>query len=153
MKQTTAGPRAARPVAESPEELTHSLLAAASMLRSRFEEALQSVELSVAKYELLLHLADRGEPLPLNELATGKKCAASNITQLVDRLEADGLVRRIEDPDDRRSKRAALTALGKERQAAGARQIKKVQSEFAAALSEADRRALARGLAAARQPS
>jgi DNA-binding MarR family transcriptional regulator len=36
-------------------------------------------------------------------------CVRSNITQLIDRMQAEGLVRRIPDPQDRRSVRAALT--------------------------------------------
>jgi DNA-binding MarR family transcriptional regulator len=37
----------------------------------------------------------------------------SNITQLVDRLEADGFVSRQADPHDRRARLAALTAPGR----------------------------------------
>jgi DNA-binding MarR family transcriptional regulator len=43
----------------------------------------------------------------------------SNITQLVDRLAAEKLVVRSDDPHDRRSVRAELTAEGRARQAAG----------------------------------
>jgi DNA-binding MarR family transcriptional regulator len=37
----------------------------------------------------------------------------SNVTQLVDRLETDGLVSRTSDPNDRRSRFAVLTEAGK----------------------------------------
>ncbi len=37
----------------------------------------------------------------------------SNVTQLVDRLEADGLVNRTADPTDRRSRIAVLTDAGR----------------------------------------
>jgi len=70
----------------------------------------------------------------------------SNITQLVDRLEADGLVRRVEDPKDRRSVRATLTPLGRERQAAGARCVRDVQREMAERLAGTDGGALERAL-------
>ena len=136
--------------APSPEQLVYALLEAASALRARLEDALQGVGLSIAKFELLHHLAGSDDSMPLCHLASGRKCAPSNITQLVDRLEADGLVRRVEDPADRRSKRAELTALGKERHAAGAKQLKRVQAEFAFSLSEDERQALAQGLAAAK---
>jgi DNA-binding MarR family transcriptional regulator len=62
----------------------------------------------------------------------------SNITQLVDRLEADGLVRRVNDPSDRRSVRAELTELGVERQAAGAEEVARVQKEISGRLSSQD---------------
>ena len=136
--------------APAAEQLTDSLLGAARALEERLEAALHEVELSMAKYELLRQLAENEAPLPLSELAVGQQCARSNITQLVDRLEADGLVRRIDDPSDRRSKRATLTPLGKKRYSAGATRIAQVQAEFASALSDADRKALLRGLAASR---
>ncbi|HEX4583346.1 MAG TPA: MarR family transcriptional regulator, partial [Burkholderiaceae bacterium] len=69
-------------------------------------------------------------------------------TQLIDRLEADGLVQRREDPSDRRAVRAALTALGAKRQAAGALEVEKVEKEFARALAGIDRAGLRRALEA-----
>ena len=132
------------------ESLINSLLHVAHDLQARMETALQELGLSGAKYWALRQLAQSAQPLTLRELAEGQKCAPSNITQLVDRLEADGFVRRIDEPQDRRSKRAELTALGIEKQAAGAKAVAKVQSAFLATLSGADREALARGLAGAR---
>src|SRR2546423_6487300 len=148
MTQARPESRSRPTAAHTPEQLAYSLLDAAHALRVRLEEALQTVELSGAKYELLTQLVERGEPLPLSELAVVQQCAPSNITQLIDRLEAEGLVRRVDDPSDRRSKRAELTPLGQKRQLAGARQVQRVQAEFAGALSTAERAALARGLSA-----
>jgi hypothetical protein len=79
-------------------------------------------------------------------------CVRSNITQLVDRLEADGLVSRVEDPRDRRSVRAAITPLGRERQAAGARLVQAIRNDVAEALSEIDPDVLERALLRLRQP-
>ena len=100
----------------------------------------------MAKLGVLSELADVGEPVTLSELAARSACVRSNMTQLVDRLEADGLVRRVDDPADRRVVRAALTPLGVERQAEGAREVEKVQAEFVASLAQSDRRALQRVL-------
>ena len=138
------------PADATADELMRSLLDVAHALEARLEEALQAVGLSRSKYWLLEQLAESREPLMLSTLASGQGCAASNITQLVDRLEADGLVRRIDEPTDRRSKRAELTAIGRERQLVGAREIARVRAAFAGSLSDADRKALARGLAAAK---
>jgi len=77
-------------------------------------------------------------------------CVRSNITQLVDRLEADGSVPEWEDPKIARAVRAAVTALGKERYAAGVRQVERVQAEFAETLSGIDQGALERVLSAIR---
>jgi len=81
---------------------------------------------------------EAGEPLSLSELAARLTCVRSNITQLVDRLDAEGLVRRVENPADRRSKKAAITPLGVERQSAGARALERVQRELGSALSGVD---------------
>ena len=76
------------------------------------EAALEPVGLSLAKFGVLARLASADEPLPLSTLAEEQACVRSNITQLVDRLEADKLVVRVDDPHDRRLVRAALTAGG-----------------------------------------
>ncbi|MFG2720981.1 MarR family winged helix-turn-helix transcriptional regulator [Streptomyces sp. NPDC048416] len=52
------------------------------------------------------------EPLPMRRIAQKLKCEPSNITGIVDRLEARGLVERRPDPLDRRVKLAALTEAG-----------------------------------------
>ena len=124
-----------------------SLLDAARALEQRMEAALGDVGLSMAKYGVLSHLAKAGEPLPLSQLAVRQSCVRSNMTQLIDRLEADGLVRRVDDPADRRSVRAAITRRGQERAAAGTRQMKRVEQEFAASVSTRDRAVLERMLA------
>ncbi len=131
-------------------QVMYSLVRAAHVLESRLENALDQVGLSLPKFGALSHLVKEGEPLSLSECAMKMTCVRSNITQLVDRLEADGLVRRVEDPADRRAVRAVATALGKERYAAGVRQVEKVQAEFAETISGVDRKALERMLAAFR---
>ena len=132
-----------RPVVES-QPVMFPLLRAAHMLEHRLEGALASVGLSMAKFKVVSLLADAGESLPLSELASRQSCVRSNMTQLIDRMEADGLVRRVDDPTDRRSVRAAITALGQERAEAGARLIKEVEDELAAAIPLDDRAALIR---------
>jgi DNA-binding MarR family transcriptional regulator len=125
-----------------------SLLSAAHALEDRLDSALAEAGLSMPKLSVLTHLVEAGEPVTLSSLAERLSCVRSNITQLVDRLEADGLVRRVSDPSDRRSIRATLTPLGEERQAAGAKQLATVQDGFARSLSRTDRDALSRALAA-----
>jgi DNA-binding MarR family transcriptional regulator len=125
-----------------------SLLEAAHALEARLEQALASVGLSSAKYTVLAKLATAGEPLALSELAAQVCCVRSNMTQLVDRLEAEGLVRRVDDPGDRRMVRAALTKLGQEKAAAGAEQMDQIRSQVAAVLPKGDRAVLERALSA-----
>ncbi|PYC74534.1 MarR family transcriptional regulator [Streptomyces tateyamensis] len=54
------------------------------------------------------------EPRPMRTLAELLACDASNVTGIVDRLEARGLVRREVDPADRRIKNVLLTEGGEE---------------------------------------
>ncbi|MFI1971074.1 MarR family transcriptional regulator [Streptomyces cinnamoneus] len=53
-------------------------------------------------------------PVPMRGLATLLVCDASNVTGIVDRLEARGLVRREPDPADRRVKNVVATDEGRE---------------------------------------
>jgi DNA-binding MarR family transcriptional regulator len=123
-----------------------SLLRAARAVEARLDEALSKADLSGPKYGALTQLVQADGPLTLGELAARLTCVRSNITQLVDRLEADGFVHRVEDPRDRRSVRAAITALGRERQAVGARLVQEVKDELAGTLSDVDFEALDRAL-------
>jgi len=125
-----------------------SLLKAGRALEERLEQALEPVGLSMPKYGLLTHLVKAGDPLSLSECAARMTCVRSNMTQLIDRLEADGLVRRVEDPADRRAVRAEVTPLGFERHAAGAREVEKVKAAFAKTLANVDHAALQRALIA-----
>ena len=89
------------------------LLHAAHAAEAAVEAELSTVGLSFAKALALKALADADHPLPLSQLAERLSCVRSNVTQLVDRLEADGLVVRQGDPRDRRARLAALTAAGR----------------------------------------
>ena len=117
---------------------------------ARLEEALKVVGLSAAKYKVLSQIAKASEPVPLRLLAEEQQCVASNVTTLIDRLEADGLVKRVDDPADRRSKRATLTALGEEKTAEGAKVVAEVEAAFAESLGPTERLALAKVLSSLR---
>jgi len=125
-----------------------SLLHAAHVLEDRVEDALGRAGLSFAKFGVLTELVSAGRPLSLSELATRLSCVKSNMTQLIDRLEADRVVQRVDDPNDRRSVQAAITELGREMQAAGAAEVAKLHAEFAAVVGADDRAAVGRMLSA-----
>ena len=95
------------------------MLHASSVLESRAEARLSDVGLSLAKLAALRCLTQAGESIPLGQLAERLACVKSNVTQLVDRLEADGLVSRTADPNDRRSRIAVLTDAGRTAYAKG----------------------------------
>jgi DNA-binding MarR family transcriptional regulator len=72
-----------------------------------------------------LALRELQSPLAMRELATRMACEASNVTFVVDRLEAGGLVERVAHPDDRRAKRVRLTEAGRSVRARLMRQLTK----------------------------
>jgi DNA-binding MarR family transcriptional regulator len=77
--------------------------------RRRFLIAACELDLHPAQAGALLQLSS---PLPMNELATRLACDSSNVTGLVDRLEARGVVTRQPSFDDRRVKHVVLTDEG-----------------------------------------
>jgi MarR family transcriptional regulator, organic hydroperoxide resistance regulator len=104
--QTEERPKAEPPAAEA-WALLRTLL---GQQRRRFLIAASELELHPAQAGALLQLA---EPLPMHELADVLACDNSNVTGLVDRLEARGLVARQPSSDDRRVKHVVLTAAGR----------------------------------------
>ena len=109
------------------------------LLEDRLDGSLGELGLSAAKLSVLSQLVASEAPLPLGELATRLSCVRSNITQLVDRMEADGLVRRVDDPGDRRTVRAALTEAGRERQREGASRVAALEDLLRERLSVEER--------------
>jgi MarR family transcriptional regulator, organic hydroperoxide resistance regulator len=78
--------------------------------RRRFLIAASELDLHPAQAGALLQLAS---PLPMRELADLLACDSSNVTGLVDRLEARDLVARQPSSDDRRVKHVVLTPAGR----------------------------------------
>ena len=108
--------------------------------RAKAGAALNTLGLSFAQAHAL-RMLDPDEPMPMSALAERLFCDASNVTGIVDRLEARGLVERRAYEGDRRVKALTITQAGVEvRDRALA-----VMSEPPAAiasLSAADQRAL-----------
>jgi DNA-binding MarR family transcriptional regulator len=76
-----------------------------------FDRAAQESGLSAAQACLLVQL--RRGSRTMGDLAVELVCDASNVTQLVGRLEARRLVAREPDPADRRTRRVSITAAGR----------------------------------------
>ena len=122
-------------------------------LEGRLEASLEPLGLSLAKFGALAQLAAAGEPLPLSTLAERRACVRSNITQLIDRLEAEHLVKRSDDPRDRRSVRAELTDEGRSRYEAGLLVLEGAERQLFAPLTDAQRNQFFELLAALRGTS
>jgi DNA-binding MarR family transcriptional regulator len=81
--------------------------------RTRFLAIASEFELAPAQLGALKAL-DPDEPVPMRELALALACDNSNVTGIVDRLEARGLVERRAAPHDRRVKMLVVTPAGAE---------------------------------------
>src|ERR1041384_6348143 len=90
----------------SPERLRawrlffESALALLDVLDSELEQA---VGISQRWYDVLVHLEDSPQGIPMNELAERILYSKSGFTRVVDRMEDAGLVRRVRPAHDPRS--------------------------------------------------
>ncbi len=89
---------------------------------------LEEWKLSVPKYGVIIHLHNRG-PTPISEIGNLIFRCNSNLTTLIDRMERDGLVQKMDTPSDRRIKKIQLTSKGR-------RLASRVVSEYTAFLKE-----------------
>jgi DNA-binding MarR family transcriptional regulator len=99
------------------------------------EIALKDCGLSAAKMGALRELVQAGQPKSLGELAECLSCGKSNITQLIDRLEEDGLVQRVSDSNDRRCMRATVTHEGRRRYTLGLKAEREIEGQMLENLS------------------
>jgi len=68
--------------------------------------------LTMARYDVLVHLDMAGGRLGLTDLAAAILLSPSGLSKLLDRMAAAGLVRRDPDPSDGRAAFAAITPQG-----------------------------------------
>src|SRR6266700_1123766 len=80
-------------------------------VHAHFAEVVAELELAPVQARAL-HELDVDPPISMRELAERLNSDPSNVTGLIDRLEARGLVERRPDPKDRRVKGLALTSAG-----------------------------------------
>jgi DNA-binding MarR family transcriptional regulator len=86
------------------------------ILQATVDEALKPEGLTFARYEalVLLSFSQRGS-LPMRMMGDRLQLHPTSITNIVDRLEADGLARRLPHPNDRRTTLVELTDAGRKR--------------------------------------
>ena len=90
-----------------------SVMRAQQVMLARVDEVLRPFRLTFARYEvLMLLLFSRRGALPLSTVGSRLQVHPASVTNVVDRLEAQGLVRRTPHPTDRRTTLAELTERG-----------------------------------------
>jgi DNA-binding MarR family transcriptional regulator len=95
------------------------LIKSGRFAETRLDQALDSAGLTFVKWRMLDAIVKAESPVSLGKLAEHLNCVKSNITQLTDRLVAEGTVMRVSDPEDRRSILMELTDSGRSMHKAG----------------------------------
>ena len=92
-----------------------SVMRAEQILLARVDEVLRPFELTFARYEALalLWFSQHGS-LPLSKVGQRLQVHPTSVTNTIDRLEAQGLARRVPHPTDRRTTLAEITTEGRE---------------------------------------
>ncbi|HMA14557.1 MAG TPA: MarR family transcriptional regulator [Kiloniellaceae bacterium] len=122
---------------------------AARATSRRFDEAFRPLGLTSGQFSLLMSL-NRPEPPKLGSVAALLAMDRTTLTANLKPLERRGLVAATPDPDDRRSRRLALTDAGREMLRAALPLWERTQAELDRLLAEAatDPAALYKGLRA-----
>jgi DNA-binding MarR family transcriptional regulator len=103
------GEEPARPMAA-----VTSIMRAQQVLMARLNELLRPLELTFPRYEALMLLSfTRAGALPLGKIGERLQVHRTSVTNIVDKLEADGLVRRVPHASDRRATLAEITDAGR----------------------------------------
>jgi DNA-binding MarR family transcriptional regulator len=91
-----------------------SIVRVQQLLVAHVEAALRPLGLTFARYEVLMLLIfSRQGRLPLGKIGERLQVHPASVTNAVDRLERDGLVRRVRNPADGRGVLAAITPAGR----------------------------------------
>ncbi len=98
----------------APMAAATSIMRAQQIVLARVDEALKPFELTFARYEALVLLSfSRNGSLPLGKMGERLMIHPTSVTNIVDRLEAQGLVRRLDHPTDRRTTLCEITPEGR----------------------------------------
>jgi DNA-binding MarR family transcriptional regulator len=91
-----------------------SLMRAQQVLMARLNDLLRPHGLTFPRYEALMLLSfTRTGALPLGKIGERLQVHRTSVTNIIDKLEADGLVRRVPHAEDRRATLAEITEEGR----------------------------------------
>lgn len=98
----------------APMAAATSIMRAQQIVLARVDDALRPHDLTFARYEALVLLTfSRNGSLPLGKMGERLMIHPTSVTNIVDRLEAQGLVRRVDHPTDRRTTLCEITGDGR----------------------------------------
>ena len=91
-----------------------SVMRVQQLLLGRIESALRPLQLTFARYEALVLLCfSRRGSLPMSKMGQRLMVHPTSITNIVDRLQAQGFIRREPHPTDRRTTLVVITDAGR----------------------------------------
>ena len=103
-----------KPFSQLEEEAALSIMRTADLLSQRTLPVLRGFDLSGSQYNVLRILRGSPEGLPCGQIAERMISRDPDVTRLLDRMEARGLIRRERSEQDRRVVTARITAGGLE---------------------------------------
>lgn len=101
-------------MSDGTEETARLFMSLTKSWRGVLDSRLAPLGMSEARWQVLLHLSRADHVLSQVELADAMGITPPSVVKLLDRLEEDGWVLRITEPQDRRSKRIGLTDKAKD---------------------------------------
>lgn len=125
--------------------LPYLLARASHLVSARHHARLAQRGVPVPVWRVLATFFD-GEPVTVGELAARCLLKQPTLTRLIDRMERDGLVRRLPVAGDRRKVAVAITAAGRAYAAPLVEEAKACEAEVRASLSKAQAQALEEAL-------
>jgi DNA-binding MarR family transcriptional regulator len=97
-----------------PMEAITSIMRAQQILLARLNELLGPLNLTFPRYEALMLLSfTKTGTLPMGKVGERLQVHRTSVTNIIDKLEADGLVRRVPHEADRRTTLAQITDAGR----------------------------------------
>jgi DNA-binding MarR family transcriptional regulator len=92
-----------------------SIMRAQQILLARLNELLGPLDLTFPRYEALMLLSfTREGTLPMGKVGERLQVHRTSVTNIIDKLEADGFVRRVPHDADRRTTLAQITDAGRD---------------------------------------
>ena len=124
------------------------LLTCTQLIERRVRSGLrEEFATTLPRFDLMAQLERHRDGLKMNELSRLLMVTGGNVTAIVDQLEKEGLVERLDEPDDRRAFRIRLTRAGEKSFAEMARAHERWVVELLAGLSARERDELLKLLA------
>jgi len=92
-----------------------SIMRAHQLFLAEANNVVKAFDLTFARYEVLAWLAWNADcgSLSLSQISERLQVTPATVTKAIDRLEADGLIRRVRHPSDARTTLAEITARGR----------------------------------------